>query len=290
MASRGAGRVALPPMLIRTEHPSDHAAVGALHRAAFGGEHGGTAARPVTPSAALSLVAEEDGEVAGHVMFSRCLLDAPRRQVAVQSLSPLAVAPHLQRRGIGSALIQAGPRRLDERGVPLVFLEGDPGYYARAGFTPAGDHGFRKPSLRIPDQGFQVIRLSAYEPWMTGALVYSAPFWDHDCVGRREPLASTDGCPPAGQITPRDNGRPGTLRHTAAHRGTPVTPPAIPVLTLKGAGFLRFAAPTHRSEGHRLCQHPCVQAGPAGSGTPSASARPTGCSVRSSSGWTSTRR
>ncbi|MEV0567515.1 N-acetyltransferase [Dactylosporangium sp. NPDC050588] len=178
-------------MPIRTEQPSDHAAVGALHRAAFGGEHGGAVADLVDAlrlddPAALSLVAEEDAEIAGHVMFSRCLLDAPRRLVPVQSLSPLGVAPHRQRRGIGSALIQAGLRQLDERGAPLVFLEGDPAYYSRAGFTPAGDHGFRKPSLRIPDQGFQVIRLSAYEPWMTGTFVYSATFWDHDCVGRRE--------------------------------------------------------------------------------------------------------
>ncbi|MEV4134724.1 N-acetyltransferase [Dactylosporangium sp. NPDC049742] len=128
-------------MPIRDEQPSDHAAVGALHRAAFGGEHGGAVADLVNAlrrddPAALSLVAEEDGEIAGHVMFSRGLLDAPRRLVPVQSLSPLSVAPHLQRRGIGSALIQAGLHLLDERGAPLVFLEGDPRYYSRAGFTP----------------------------------------------------------------------------------------------------------------------------------------------------------
>jgi putative acetyltransferase len=66
-----------------------------------------------------------------------------------------------------------------------VFLEGDPNYYVRAGFEPAVPHGFRKPSLRIPDAAFQVYRLSAYEPWMTGTLVYPQVFWDHDCVGLR---------------------------------------------------------------------------------------------------------
>ncbi|MGI5175360.1 hypothetical protein ACQEVZ_03395 [Dactylosporangium sp. CA-152071] len=69
---------------------------------------------------------------------------------------------------------------------PLPLGAGRPGYYARADFTPAGDHGFRKPSLRIPEQGFQVIRLSAHEPWMTGTFVNSSTFWDHDCVGLRE--------------------------------------------------------------------------------------------------------
>ena len=43
--------------------------------------------------------------------------------------------------------------------------------------------------LRIPDAAFQVMRLPAYEPWMTGTLVYSEAFWRHDCVGRRDPDA-----------------------------------------------------------------------------------------------------
>ena len=177
----------------------DHDAVRAVHRRAFGNDHGRTVAGLVDAlrrddPAALSLVAEEAHEVVGHIMFSRCLLDAPRRLVPVQSLSPLAVVPDRQGRGIGAALIRRGLRELDERGVPLVFLEGDPRYYARAGFSRAGEHGFRKPSLRIPDAAFQVLRLSAYEPWMTGTFVYSGTFWDHDCVGLRDsdPADSTE--------------------------------------------------------------------------------------------------
>jgi putative acetyltransferase len=178
-------------MAVRTEQTHDHDEVGVVQQTAFGGEHGGTVAQLVNAlrrddPAALSLVFEEADEVVGHIMFSRALLDAPRRIVAVQSLSPLAVAPHRQRRGIGGALIRAGLQQLDERGVPLVFLEGDPRYYSRAGFSPAVEHGFRKPSLRIPDGAFQVVRLSAYEPWMTGTFVYASTFWEYDCVGRRE--------------------------------------------------------------------------------------------------------
>ena len=181
--------VTLPGMPIRTEQDRDHDAVASVHRAAFGG-HGDTVAGLVAAlrrddPAALSLVSDEEAEVVGHILFSRALLDAPRQLVPVQTLSPLAVTPPKQRRGIGTALIRAGLERLDERGVPLVFLEGDPGYYSRLGFTPAGDHGFRKPSARIPDGAFQVMRLSAYEPWMTGTFVYRNTFWDHDCVGPR---------------------------------------------------------------------------------------------------------
>ncbi|GAA2615566.1 GNAT family N-acetyltransferase [Paractinoplanes durhamensis] len=175
-------------MEIRREQARDHDTVGAVHRAGFGGAHGETVARLVEALRpdALSLVAEEAGEVVGHIMFTRSLLDAPKRLLPVQVLSPLAVTPRWQRRGVGAALVHAGLKLLDEAGHPLVFLEGDPRYYSRLGFRAGGELDFRKPSLRIPDAAFQVMTLPAYEPWMTGTLVYSSTFWEHDCVGLRE--------------------------------------------------------------------------------------------------------
>jgi putative acetyltransferase len=101
----------------------------------------------------------------------------------------LGVLPEFQKRGIGSALVRHGLKAIAQQSAPLVFLEGDPRYYSRFGFVPGGDQGFRKPSLRIPDAGFQVIKLPNYEPWMTGTLVYSELFWRYDCVGLRDPHA-----------------------------------------------------------------------------------------------------
>jgi len=182
-------------MDVRAEATSDLPAVRAVHLAAFS-HHGEVVASLVddlrdlaAAGGGLSLVAEERGQVVGHVMFSPSLLDAPKRLVEVQVLSPIGVLPASQKQGVGSALIGRGLELLAERGVPLVFLEGAPAYYSRLGFEPAADHGFRKPSLRIPDAGFQVFRLPDYEPWMTGTLVYSEPFWRHDLVGRRDPDA-----------------------------------------------------------------------------------------------------
>ena len=165
-----------------------------IHQRAFGGDHGLVVAdlvdslrETITPKDGLSLVAGHDGQIVGHVMFTVSLLDAPRRLVDVHVLSPLGVMPGQQKRGIGSALVRKGLRVLAQRAVPLVFLEGDPRYYSRFGFAPGGDLGFRKPSLRIPDNAFQVITLPAYEAWMTGTLVYAEPFWRHDLVGLRGP-------------------------------------------------------------------------------------------------------
>jgi putative acetyltransferase len=177
-------------MEIRAERAGDYQAALDIHRQAFG-DHGAVVAELVEAlrrddPAALSLVAEDSGEILGHVMFTRSLLDAPKRLVPVQVLSPVAVTPQRQRQGIASALIRHGLHLLDQRGVPLVFLEGDPGYYSRLGFRRGDSLGFRKPSLRIPDAAFQVITLTAYEPWMTGTLVYAATFWDLDCVGLRD--------------------------------------------------------------------------------------------------------
>lgn len=178
-------------MEIRFERRDDEPSVRHLHLQAFGG-HGRKVAAlnddlrtSLASSPGLSLVVTDSDAVVGHAMFTRCLLDAPRRVVDVQVLSPIAVNPGRQGEGLGAALVRRGLDILSDRGVPLVFLEGDPAYYSRLGFRPATESGFRKPSLRIPDQAFQVIKLPAWEPWMTGTFVYSDTFWNHDAVGLR---------------------------------------------------------------------------------------------------------
>jgi putative acetyltransferase len=187
-------------MELRGERPGDREAVRNVQVRAFGekgpADHGPAVAslvdtlrETVTPAGGLSLVAEQDGQIVGHVMFTRSLLDAPRQLVEVQVLSPLGVLPEYQKRGIGSALVRHGLEAVAGQGAPLVFLEGDPRYYARFGFVAGRGQGFRRPSLRIPEAGFQAVKLAGYEPWMTGTLVYGEAFWRHDLVGLRDPGA-----------------------------------------------------------------------------------------------------
>jgi putative acetyltransferase len=192
-------------MEIRPESAGDRVAVRRVHVAAFG-DRGHIVAglvdglRAAHGERAVGLVATEGDDVVGHVLFTPGLLDAPRRLVDVAVLSPLAVAPARQRQGIGSALVRRGVDALAERSLPLVFLEGAPDLYRRFGFRAGRELGFRRPSLRIPDEAFQVLPMASYEPWMTGTLVYSHVFWEHDAVGLRQPrpdIARTASSMPA---------------------------------------------------------------------------------------------
>jgi putative acetyltransferase len=173
---------------IREQGPHDEAMIADLLVGAFR-DDGRVAALAQALAArtdgSVSLLAEPDGVPIGHVQLSRGWVDAAPRLVEVLVLSPLGVAPAYQRRGVGRALCEAAlehARRLD---APAVFLEGDPGYYARLGWQRASAQGFTAPSARIPDAAFQVVLLPAWQPWMVGALVYNDTFWAHDCVGLR---------------------------------------------------------------------------------------------------------
>lgn len=120
----------------------------------------------------LSLVAELDGHVVGHVMVSHADLrhaDGTARPVAM--LSPLAVEPAHQRRGIGAALVHAVVRAADDRGEPLILLQGDPRYYGRFGFEPSAQHGITM-SLPpwAPPEAAQVLRLRNDDPSLGGVL------------------------------------------------------------------------------------------------------------------------
>ena len=93
---------------LRVEAVSDWPAVRTVHLAAFP-HHGHVVANlvddlrdAVARGEGLSLVAEERDEIVGHVMFSPSLLDAPKRLVPVQVLSPIGVVPAWQSRGVGA--------------------------------------------------------------------------------------------------------------------------------------------------------------------------------------------
>jgi putative acetyltransferase len=134
-----------------------------------------------------SLVAEVDGEVVGHVGLSHAWVDARRELVDVWVLSPLSVSPERQGAGVGTRLVAAALDAARAGGAPLLFLEGDPGYYGPRGFERADLHGFAPATTRTPAPAFQVVRFETHEEWMTGRLVYPDIWWRYDAAGLRDP-------------------------------------------------------------------------------------------------------
>jgi putative acetyltransferase len=125
----------------------------------------------------LALVATVDGAAAGFVMASYTYLVDGGARHRILSLSPLAVTPLHERRGLGSALVEQVVQRAADRGEPMVVLEGSPAFYGRLGFEHSVPHGI---SIDLPDwapaQAAQVRLLPSYDPAVRGALEYPAAF------------------------------------------------------------------------------------------------------------------
>jgi len=105
----------------------------------------------------LSLVAEQDNEIIGHVIFSSVNIEGTDG-VSAYILAPLAVTKVAQRNGIGTQLINKGLETLKERGAEIVLVYGDPDYYVRTGFK-AG-HNLKPPhKLQYPEEAWMAQEL-----------------------------------------------------------------------------------------------------------------------------------
>ena len=132
---------------MRDAEPRDAAAIRAVHIAAFptAAEADLVEALEREGDAVISLVAERDGEVLGHVLLSRMAVSNEQRAYRALGLAPVAVRSEAQSQGIGSALVRAALSRAAETGEELVFVLGDPAYYGRFGFSAADAAPFASP-------------------------------------------------------------------------------------------------------------------------------------------------
>ncbi len=164
-------------MRIRREAEADHAAIAEVTQAAFGKEDEARLVEAIRASdefvPQLSLVAEVDGRVVGHIMFSYSVLEGSDTRLL--QLSPLSVSPERQGHGIGSALVRKALRLADEQGEPLVLVLGHPTYYPRFGFRPASTLGLLPPNPDW-DEAFLAIPLAAYDPSLRGRVTFASPF------------------------------------------------------------------------------------------------------------------
>jgi putative acetyltransferase len=145
---------------IRPETGTDHAAVAAVNRRAFGrsAEAVLVAALRTSALSLISLVAERDGVVVGHILFSPVRVEGSGGAVDAVALAPVAVDPAHQGRGVGSRLVRAGLEACRAGGHAAVFVLGHPKYYPRFGFAPASGHGIRC-EFPVPEELFFALEL-----------------------------------------------------------------------------------------------------------------------------------
>lgn len=165
-------------MNIRCENVSDYQAIAEVNAQAFEQENEARLVKQIRHSdryiPELSLVAELDGAVVGHILFSYIDL-VGEETLQVLSLAPLAVRPQLQRQGIGSALVRAGLAMADGMGEALVIVLGHPQFYCRFGFQPSVCYGIKSP-FPVPKDAFMVKLILHYQDRYRGKVVYPPAF------------------------------------------------------------------------------------------------------------------
>ena len=144
--------------MIRYARPADHPAIAEVNALAFGQADEARLIERLRAAGDVlfELVADEAGEVGGHILFSRLWAD---RTEMFAALAPLAVRPGLQRGGVGSALVRAGLESAREFGAHGVLVLGHPAYYPRFGF--AADTA---ANVRAPYSGSPSFMAVALEP------------------------------------------------------------------------------------------------------------------------------
>ncbi|MGE5394353.1 MAG: GNAT family N-acetyltransferase [Candidatus Saccharibacteria bacterium] len=109
---------------------------------------------------ALSLVAEFESKVVGHILFTPTLIDNGDQQFTSLILAPVSVLPEFQNKGIGAQLILAGHQKARELGYRSVILFGHPHYYPRFGYRPCSTWNIKSP-LELPsDDVFMAVELT----------------------------------------------------------------------------------------------------------------------------------
>ena len=160
----------MPDVIIRSETEQDYSSIREIHRSAFHRADEGNLVDNLREMgfAAVSLVAEQNGQVVGHILFSK--LEEPAKALA---LGPVGVSPDVQSHGIGSALIRKGLEQVRVEGWMTIFVLGSPTYYNRFGFSIEAAKGY---TCRYSGDHFMALPLNPEHRPVTMRVTYAAPF------------------------------------------------------------------------------------------------------------------
>lgn len=167
-------------VIIRKEEPGDYETIYSVVKAAFDcAEHSDGNEQDLVNALrkgeafipALSLVAEIDGRIAGHIMFTRAKIGKDTALV----LAPLSVLPAYQRKGIGISLITEGHKIANELGYGYSIVLGSKEYYSKTGYLPADEFGIRPP-FDVPNENFMAYKIRKDAPDIHGIVKYAKEF------------------------------------------------------------------------------------------------------------------
>ena len=144
---------------VRPEVRSDLEAVRQVNQAAFPSFAEADLVDRIrnTEPTAISLVAEYEGAIAGHILFSPVTLQEGQSE-SLMGLAPMSVQPELQYKGIGKALVEQGLLLCKQKEVAAIFVLGHPNYYPKFGFRPAQEFSI-KSEYEVPSDAFMALEL-----------------------------------------------------------------------------------------------------------------------------------
>ena len=144
-------------LIIRAEQKSDQQEIAQILRQAFGRNDEADLVERLRESGILllSIVAETEGHLVGHILFSPVTLTGALTTIAIAGLAPMAVLPPWQNKGIGSKLVRAGLEECTKAGYDAVVVLGHSRFYPRFGFTPSVAYNIQS-EYDIPAEVFMI--------------------------------------------------------------------------------------------------------------------------------------
>lgn len=129
----------------------------------------------------LSLVAEENGKITGHIMFTEVRIG----DKTGLALAPLSVLPECQNQGIGMELIKEGHRIASQMGYGISVVVGSERYYPKAGYQKAEDYGVKDP-FHVPSENFMICGLGEEIGKYQGTVLYAEEFYTEETGKEQE--------------------------------------------------------------------------------------------------------